>query len=260
MSGSAACGNAATVAIRLDVTVYPDRWVPKDGSIQRFSGRVTGKLQQGVDGAIAISGSYQFHSESEKIEGPVRGTIVPRPRVTDQRLAARLSAAKIDGRDFPEMELELALVAGQLLWARFGMSWNRWPHRWTTMPTAELTWDSRRQRLTGAASVPARAVDVTAPPEADISLEIDGSYIGSVFAVRITAQPTGGGPRRVFNGGQRLEPGPVVPEITIPCSRGENEYAFSLSASQAEHCGKCVPPPHKTVPPSPPVELAAAEG
>lgn len=213
--------------VSLEVTIYPDRWVPKDGRVRRFGGQLTGKLRPGADGAVELSGTYGFLRDGEKIKGRVSGSIVPRATVTDQRLAARLSATKIDGRDFPEMELELALVAGKPAWGRFGMSWNRWPHRWCPMPTTGLTWNPKQQRLTGTAMVPARAVDVGAPPKTDCSFTLDGAYIGSVFTVRVTTQLTSERAReRTFNGGQRVELGPAGPEPN------PKEYAWMYAVDQ----------------------------
>jgi hypothetical protein len=191
---------------RLEVAIYPDRWVPQDGGIGRVAGTIRGKLRPGSDDSWTLEGSYEVKHDGRDITGKLSGQVTAGSGAKTAILPGRLFAGKIDGLDFPEMELQIAMDAGKVDWARFGMTWHRWAHRWVAVDPDRFQWDPKRRTLTAEIPVPARAVDVTSAPEARYILEFDGAMVGDLFATTITARPVDspGLPKRVFNGGSRV--------------------------------------------------------
>ncbi len=195
--------NDKTFTARLQITMNPDRWVPKDGSVSEVTAELKGKLSRGEQGAWKIDGTYKATHEQTKASGKISGRIAPRQEQPQAVLAGQLFPVKIDDLDFPYMEVQIATSGGQVDSARIGMSWNRWAHRWVELEAGQFEWDPRRQRITAEIPIPARAVDIASAPDAKYLLKFDGSVISGLFVVQVVAEPVDSPslPRRVFNGG-----------------------------------------------------------
>ncbi len=194
-----------TFQIDLEASLYPDRWQPKDGATTPVTATLSGKLSRKGE-ATTLSGQYTATVGKDKVRGRLSGAIMPRSKATNVRLPGRLFPVKVDGRDFPEMEMQIAIKDEQPTWGRFGMSWHRWPHRWYEFDASGLDWDAQTQKITGTIRVPGRAVDVACEPNLVCDMTFDGAYVANLFAGTVTVkpakgQPTESFPTRVFNGG-----------------------------------------------------------
>jgi len=192
----------------LQITVYPDRWVPGDGKPIPVTAEVRGEFERTDDG-LKLTGRYDARLGEADLAGKLAGRVTARPSAEDMTLYGRLFPTRIDDRDFPEMELSLVVSDGKVTLGRFGMTWNRWSHRWHAIDASALAWDPVAQSLTGAVEVPARAVDAAAPAGSRYRLVFDGAAVGGMFVTRITATPLGSAdlPERQFNGGAPIGEG-----------------------------------------------------
>ncbi len=194
-----------------EILLTPDAWVPADGQPLIIPITLEGQLVQGDSGQHRVTGTYQAQLGEDTVKGSLGGGVgETEPDWGDSAWHTDLNAAVAGDVGLqPNLKLAVGIADGKVHWARIGRSY-RGPaprlHEWDGAGF-EVSDDGI---VTGTSSIPARAADLLADPEATAEITVDivrvQGLIGGSAKVSFTHDGEEVAPTQAFYGrgsGQR---------------------------------------------------------
>ena len=160
---------------KLKITVSPDRWMPKDGQLDRATVDFTGELKSSVgERPFTLTGQYSAIVRGQKVTGRLEGYVEAAEKGFEtSRWSVNLNQVPTPGApDMPMLQVTVAMTEGKVKWGSIGAIWRRLsrPSRIYRFDTTNFKHDAGV--ITGTANLPARAVNVAADPKAVTELKL----------------------------------------------------------------------------------------
>jgi len=186
---------------KLEITVSPDRWVPKGGQLTRATVDFSATLKPaGGERPFSLVGKYTAVIGGQKVTGRVEGYVEAAEKGFEtSRWSVNLNQVRTRGApDLPMLQVTVAMTDGKVKWGSIGAIWRR-----LSRPCPVYLFDAKNFThnagvITGTIAVPARAVNVAADTKAVTEVKLTLIRIQELPGGRVTLTTKLGG--RIIDG------------------------------------------------------------